>query len=208
MFNIKNILYLFVFTLLISGNAMADKGEEAYQQGRELGLQSGDTEANSKRAAEAFQQAVDAGHLRAHNELAMMYLKGQGVSKDPQKARQLFKAAAENGLAISQYQLAELLRKGEGGDPDIDEAMKWYERAAGQRHVGAMSRLGGLYAEDNEDIEPDYPRAYAWYVLAKEYGGFVSNGKLEIIERRMGRRGMDKVKKLIHELAPEKESRG
>lgn len=187
---------------------MAGKGEDAYQQGRELRLQSGDPEANNKHAAEAFQQAVDAGHLRAHNELAMMYLKGEGVSQDPQKARQLFKTAAEDGLAVSQYQLAELLRKGEGGDRDIDEAMEWYERAAGQKHVGAMSRLGGLYADDVEGVEPDYPRAYAWYVLAKEYGGFVSNGKLEIIERRMGRRGMDKVEKLIHELAPGKESQG
>lgn len=203
MINIKNVLYLIVFSILISGNVMADKGGAAYQQGRELRLQSGDIDANNKRAAEAFQQAVDAGHLRAHNDLAMMYLKGEGVSRNPQKARQLFKAAAEDGLALSQYQLAELLRKGEGGDRDIDEALKWYERAAGQRHVGAMSKLGGLYAGDDEGIEPDYPRAYAWYVLAKEYGGFISNGKLEILERRMGPKGMDKVKKLVRELAAE-----
>lgn len=202
MTTIKNILYLFVFSILLNGTALAAGGEEAYQRGRDLLLQSGDTEENYRRAAEAFEKAIDAGHLRAHIELGMMYLKGDGVSRDPVKAREMFRTAAKKGQVLAQYQFAELLRQGIGGEEDIQGAVKWYKAAADQGHVAAMSKLGQLYSGEEEGIEPDYPRAYAWYVLAKEYGGFVSNGKLEIIERTMGPKGMQKVRQLVRELAP------
>lgn len=198
----KKLAYLIVFSILVQGGAVAAGGEEAYQRGRDLRLQSGDPEEKNRQAAEAFREAVDAGHLRAHNELGMMYLKGDGVARDPARARALFTTASENGLVLAQYQLAELMRTGVGGEKDMQAAIKWYEQAAGQGHVAAMSKLGQLYSGEEEGVEPDYPRAYAWYILAKEYGGFVSNGKLEIIERSMGPKGMDKVKKLVQELAP------
>ena len=200
MFLIKKFIYLIVFTIFIQGAAVAAGGEEAYQRGRDIRLQGGDPEENNKRAAGAFREAVAAGHLRAHAELGMMYLKGDGVSHDPAKARELFKTASEKGLVLAQYQLAELMRKGLGGEQNMQAAIKWYEQAGKQGHVAAMSKLGQLYSGEEEGIEADYPRAYAWYILAKQNGGFVSNGKLEIIERSMGPKGMDKVKKLVREL--------
>lgn len=199
----KRTAYLFVITVLFSPYLSAEPGEQAYQQGREIILSSGDPAENSRRAAKVFQKAVSAGHLRAHNDLALMYLKGEGVERDTARARELFKTAADEGLTMAQYQYAELLRKGIGSDKDIKSAIAWYERAAGQGHVAAMMRLGALYGDDNGPIEPDYPRAYTWYFLAKQNGGYVSNGKLEILERNMGPRGMDKVKKLVETLAPD-----
>ena len=198
----KRIAYLYVITLLFSPQLSAEPGEQAYQQGRDIIMSSGNPAENSRRAAKAFEKAVAAGHLRAHNDLALMYLKGTGIERDVARARELFKTAADKGLSMAQYQYAELLRKGIGSDKDIKAAIKWYERAADQGHVAAMTRLGALYGDDNGPIEPDYPRAYAWYFLAKQNGGYVSNGKLEILERNMGRRGMDKVKKLVETLAP------
>lgn len=202
MLNIKKIFYIIVLSALITGQAVADKGEEAYQQGQKLQNGTGDAEENNKRAAEAYQKAAETGHLRAMNDLALMYLKGTGVSKDPAKARELYKSAAEKDLDISQYQLAELMRKGEGGDEDIDGALKWYKRAADQGNVTAMMKLGELYADDENGVKADYPRAYAWYALAKEYGGYVSTGRLELIERNMAPNDMDKAEKLVRKLAP------
>lgn len=205
--NIKKYTYIIVFSLLLPVSVLADAGDEAYRQGQALERGTGNTEQNKTHAAEAFQKAVDAGHLRAHNNLAMMYLNGEGVSQDAAKARELFRAAAEGGLDNAQYQLAEMLRKGIGGDKNIDAALKWYQRAADQGHIGAMAKLGSLYASDKHGVKADYPRAYAWYLLAKQHGGFVSTGKLNLVERRMNPDGMDKAKKLVEQLAPS-ESQG
>ncbi len=202
MFNLRKIIYLTVLSAFLSGIVNAEPGENAYQKGQQIIRSGGDPAENNQRAAKAFQKAVEAGHLRAHNDLAMMYLKGTGVSEDKTKARSLFKTAAEEGLSIAQYQYAEALRQGTGGDKDIATAIKWYERAADQGHVAAMTRLGALYADDGEQVEADYPRAFAWYAIAKQKGGYVSNGKLEMIERSMEPGGMDKAEKLAKELAP------
>jgi len=199
---INKTIQLIVLSLFILSSAAADDGSEAYELGRDYRRQSGDTEENNRRAAEAFQEAIESGHVRAHNDLAFMYLKGEGVEKDPARARQLFRIAAEEELDIAQYQLAELLRKGEGGDRDVNAALQWYQRAATGGHVGAMTRLGALYSSASDDIEPDPPRALAWYILAKQNGGYVSNGKLEMLERGMRQNERNEVEQLLRELAP------
>lgn len=199
MFQVKKSAYLLIFALFIAPISVADEAGNNYEKAKKY-------EVNGKldRAVEAYEKAADAGHLEAQNMLGVMYLKGEGVEQDKQKARELFKNAAEEGLDIAQYQYAELLLQGEGGDRE--KAIEWYRKAADQGHVISMTKLGEVYATDSKDTDPDYPRAFAWYVVAKQMGAYVSNGQLELLERNMSSSDMDKADKLIKQIAKSQNS--
>ncbi|MCS3902783.1 TPR repeat protein [Methylohalomonas lacus] len=189
---IKLLFYLLVLCIALPSLALADKGEEAFEKAREY-----DRSNETDKAVAALKEAVDAGHLEAHNKLAYWYWKGNGVEKDVERARELFTAAAEEDLAIAQYQLAELIMSTDG---DAEAAVKWYERAAHQKHVPAMSKAAAIYADEDNDVETNLPLAQAWYLVAKEAGGYVSEGKLEFIERKMSHNEKDEAKNLYKEL--------
>lgn len=196
MLKIKQSTYLIVSLMLISPVTMADEAADSYDQAKKYERQD-----KPERAAEAYEKAADGGHLKAQNALGIMYLKGNGVEQDKQKARQLLKGAAEEGLDIAQYQYAELLHSGEGGNQETEKAIKWYKKAADQGHVVSMTKLGEIYASDKEGSEPDYPRAFAWYLVAKQMGAYVSDGQLELLERNMTTSDRDEADKLVKQIA-------
>lgn len=193
----------FIFYLLWSGFAhSAPSASESYQRGYKF-EQGEDVRQDYGRAAEAYREAAAQGHARAQNALALLYLKGQGVPADPEQAFELYHQAAEQGLPAAQFNLARLYSKGEGVAAEADKAAYWYQQSAAQGHVGAMKALGALYNSDQLG-KPDYVLSYAWYQIAVEYGAWVSEGVVALLETKMRPRDMQRAEELIKELHPDK----
>ena len=94
-----------------------------------------------------WQEAASAGDASAATNLGLMYLKGEGVAKDPAQAAQLFEQAAGAGNASAAYNLGGLYENGLGVEASLDRAVALYEEALASEHSGAAYQLGTLYLE-------------------------------------------------------------
>lgn len=123
------------------------------------------------------------GDPAAQHELAVRYLEGRGLVRDPKAAARWFEKAANQGLAPAQYRLGSLYEKGIGVDRDYGQASKWYQRAAERGNARAMHNLAVLFAEGGED-KPDYASAANWFRKAAELGVRDSQYNLAILYAR------------------------
>lgn len=78
--------------------------------------------------------------------------------------------SALNGYPASQYKLAELYLQGSDGKSlDYAQARYWYEQAAAQNNLKALSQLGWLYLK-GLGVKQDTRQAIRWYKEAAEQG--------------------------------------
>jgi len=66
-------------------------------------------------AQEAFERGMSQNHAPSIHMLALMYLRGQGVSKDKRRARELLEKSASLGHVFSKRNLGVLLMSGDFG---------------------------------------------------------------------------------------------
>ena len=111
---------------------------------------------------------ADQGDPDAQNDLALLYLTGDGVKKAPRQAMLWFRRAAEQGHADAQYNLGCCLEEGTAGaPPDPAAALKWYQKAAEQGLADAQFAVASCY--DLGNGVPENPaEAVKWYELAAE----------------------------------------
>lgn len=89
-----------------------------------------------------FKAAADAGNGQALNNLATLYLRGQGVPKSIEQAIEYFAAGAQAGNAQAAANLGSLYARGlEGVRPDSALATQWFQRAHALGHVRAAEYL-------------------------------------------------------------------
>jgi len=110
---------------------------------------------------------ADGGEAAAQRELALAYLKGDGVGKDSAAALLWARAAAEGGDAQAQYLLGRLLH--DGAARDAKEALAWFTQAAAAGEVKAMHSLGLAYAQ-GDGVARDEAAAAAWFARAAARG--------------------------------------
>ena len=95
-----------------------------------------------------FEQAQQAGHMKAPRYLGLMYLHGEGVEKNAQTAFTYFTQAAEAGDITGQYWLGYCYENGIGTAKDMTQAVRWYQKSAArgdhvsQPAIDALNRLG------------------------------------------------------------------
>lgn len=125
---------------------MAVSADELFLEGKSA--QIGDGEAiNYVKAARCYQQAIDKGHVSAHQNLAIllcgqeitgealheigkMYYRGKEIqNRSYQQAKWCFEEASKKGQSISDYKLAVMYRRGWGVDRDLIKASQYYIRA-------------------------------------------------------------------------------
>jgi TPR repeat protein len=128
----------FLSTLLISlvsspVFAGFDEGIAAYQAN------------NLPLAHKEFREAAENGHIDSQFNLALMYEKGIGVSKDEKEAIIWYRKSAKQGNAFAQYNLAVLYENGRGVEVDFAQANAWYRKASAQGDPLAIGNLGMLY---------------------------------------------------------------
>jgi TPR repeat protein len=128
------------------------------------------TPRNDSRAAELFQKAAAAGHVRAQINLGILYLRGQGVPRDLIQARAWLEKAAASGDPSALYALARAMSEGtEQVAPDAVRAADLYRRAAEKGHALAGLRYG-LALSEGSGVKPDPVAAQRFLRQAQESG--------------------------------------
>jgi TPR repeat protein len=124
-----------LFLSALSSPALAgfDEGVAAYQSG-DLPL-----------AVKEFRAAAEAGNTDAQFNMALMYERGIGVSKDEQESVVWYRKAAEQGNSTAQFNLAVMYENGRGTAVDFHQAHHWYRKASVQGDGLAIGNLGMLY---------------------------------------------------------------
>ncbi|MGQ7944632.1 tetratricopeptide repeat protein [Flavobacterium sp. WC2509] len=100
---------------------------------------------NMPLAYKEFLTAAKTGHADSQFNVAVMYEKGIGVSKNEREAVVWYSKAAEQGNAAAQFNLGVLYENGKGTTVDFAKANKWYRKASVQGDGLAIGNLGMLY---------------------------------------------------------------
>lgn len=121
-----------------------------------------DSAAALKGQAALYIERATAGDAAAQYNLAVLYVRGDGMAQDFGRAAAWFRAAAAAGNVDAQYDLAVMYERGLGVEQNPGEAVRWYERAAARNHAAAQYNLGLAYAE-GRGVARDPTMAATWY---------------------------------------------
>ena len=116
-----------------------------------------------------LQHAAAAGDAAAIHSLGMVYLEGQGVTKDVERARGLFEAAARLGNPSSMNSLGLMFLSGESGSANPALSRRYFEEAAARGDVYGIANLGFVYL-NGIDAAKDPSRALTYFEKASELG--------------------------------------
>ena len=146
------------------------------------GLQkAGTTQARLAAAMDAFQQKdfdsarslwtdlAGQNNAEAQHRLGMLYDKGYGVTRNPERAAAWYRRAAMQDHAKAQTNLGAMYARGEGVAKDYNTAFDLMQRAASQGLAQAQHNLGMMYAGGN-GVRMNYLQAYMWFSLAAAQG--------------------------------------
>ncbi len=97
--------------------------------------------------ARAYRAAAEEGDARAEGGLAMAYLEGRGLERDPEWAAHWLLRAAESDHAGAQRQLGLLYLRGEGVAQDLDAATHWLRRAAEHDEHRLLLEVASLHVD-------------------------------------------------------------
>jgi TPR repeat protein len=114
-------------------------------------------------------KAAETGNPESQCDLGLMYVKGDGVAKDPAMAVQWFTKAAQQGLARAQNNLGVIYEDGNGVVKDDGEAVKWFRAAAEQGFARAQNNLATKYL-NGEGVAKDSVEAVKWFEKSAEQG--------------------------------------
>lgn len=120
----------------------------------------------------ALQQLVteaEAGDIQAQVELGMLYVTGEGVSKNLREGAKWLRRAAEGNNAVAQSNLGVLYLRGQGVPTNPPEAFKWFRKAAGQGLAVAQVNLANLYLE-GMGVRRAPQEAARWFRRAADQG--------------------------------------
>lgn len=92
--------------------------------------------------------------------LAIDYITGKKVPRDPVTAAILFKQVADAGYPNGMFGLAELMYRGEGIAKDEERAFRYYESAAVTGHPASLFRLGTIMAIEGPHFDLERSREY------------------------------------------------
>jgi hypothetical protein len=121
---------------------------------------------------EKFKQQLpkaEAGDVEAQYDIATMYEKGNGVSKDLEKAFEWFVKAAKQGNDKAAFRVGYSFLRGEGVAQDDAKALTWLNTAAESNNVRAYYYLGSIY-EKGRGVPVDLEKALRWYTRAAKGG--------------------------------------
>ncbi|MGV6825920.1 MAG: tetratricopeptide repeat protein [bacterium] len=90
---------------------------------------------------------AEKGDTTAMYDLAGMYAKGVGTSKDFNEAMVWYQEAAQNGSALASYKLGTIYDEARDIPRDPPKAFNWYKKAADQGNKKARKRVSEMYAK-------------------------------------------------------------
>lgn len=118
-----------------------------------------------KLAINEFTPLVEEGYAPGQYQMAMMYLNGWGLKKDPLKAYELLTLAAEQNYPDAQFELAIMYSEGSPIVKDDKKAFELTKAAAKKGLASAQFNLGVMYANGTGTYK-DYKNAAKTYEKA------------------------------------------
>lgn len=113
----------------------------------------------------------------AQHEIANLFIKGEGVSKDSLRGISWLVKAAKAGYWASQFQLGSYYAQGKIVNKDWNEAVFWYQKAASLGSKNAQNALGDCYYK-GLGIARDYQKAFEWYQKAANQENVIAQNNL------------------------------
>jgi len=117
----------------------------------------------------AITSEADRGDAAAQTQLGILYVEGDGVTRDYKKARAWFERAGKQNYADAEYNLGVMYSNGDGVARDNEKARHWFEKSAVHGHIGARYNLGIIYSQ-GVGIPKDLVRSEFWFTLAAQQG--------------------------------------
>jgi TPR repeat protein len=155
------------------GKQNLEAGKRAYRQG--------DYTAALNQLTPLAQQ----GNAEAQVALGTMYLKGQGVAKNPSQALKWYTSSAEQGNAEGQFYLGSMYLMGAGVAHDAAQGLKWLGISANQGNSDSQVLLGLVYLQGNGGVARDLVQADMWFHLAASHGDPLAPRQTEATEKQM-----------------------
>jgi len=118
---------------------------------------------------ENFSRLAAQGDAEAQNDLGTLYLKGEGVPRDPDRAYSLFLKSAEKGLASAQFNLGLCYLDGVGVPKSDKQAFLWFLKAARQDHQMSQYNVG-LFLFNGQGVSKNYELGESWLLKADGNG--------------------------------------
>ena len=158
-----SLALLAAFSLLSSPvRAGLNEGVTAYQAG------------NVPLAYKEFFACAQKGDADCQFNVALMYEKGIGVTKDEKEAVVWYRKSADQGSSNAQFNLGVLYEKGRGSAVDFAQANQWYRKASVQGDALAIGNLGMLYLR-GDGVKADQTAGLALLLLSATLDGSPEN---------------------------------
>jgi len=151
-----------------------------------------------QRAIDWYTKAANQGDWIAQFSLGRIYFSGVGVPRDATEARKWFAWAAISGDGGSAHYLGRLFDEGEPA-ADYSQAAKWYRQSAEKGNPFAQERLGQLWLKGLVG-SGSRQEAYAWLLVAVEFGNSHALQALQSMESDIGKSGADAARKQALEI--------
>jgi TPR repeat protein len=153
-----------------------DEAEKAALQEAEAAFKS----QNYPKALALLTPLAERGNPRAQNGLAIMYVRGLGVSTNLDQAFKWHQKSALQGNAMAQFFLGLMYADGQAESRDPAKGASWLRVAAQQGLSVAQFNLGAMYAK-GEGAEKDSRQAAGWYRRAAERGYALAQHNLALL---------------------------
>ena len=135
---------------------------------------------DTKTAFATIKKAMDAGHVRAIQELSSLYQFGASVPRDAAKASQIAKGGAAKGDPFALHSYGKALYYGRGTKADQEQGLRMMLQAADLGHTYAMNELGYIFL-NGVNVPADPERGIRFYEAGVKRNDIYSLNNLALV---------------------------
>ncbi|MBY3206648.1 caspase family protein [Rhizobium laguerreae] len=137
---------------------------------------------DTKTAFTTIKKAMDAGHVRAIEQLASLYIVGASVPANPAKASEIVQAGAKKNDPYALYAYGKSLFYGRGIKANTQQGLKLMLQSADLGHTFAMNELGYIFL-NGVNVPADPERGIRFYEAGLERNDIYSMNNLALVYR-------------------------
>ncbi|MBY3222965.1 caspase family protein [Rhizobium laguerreae] len=136
----------------------------------------------TKTAFATIKKAMDAGHVRAIDQLSSLYIVGASVQANPAKANEIVQAGAKKNDPYALYTYGKSLFYGRGVKSDTQQGLKLMLQSADLGHTFAMNELGYIFL-NGVNVPADPQRGIRFYEAGLARNDIYSMNNLALVYR-------------------------
>ncbi|MBY3182770.1 caspase family protein [Rhizobium sp. 25PS6] len=136
----------------------------------------------TKTAFATIKKAMDAGHVRAIDQLSSLYIVGASVPANPAKANEIVQAGAKKNDPYALYTYGKSLFYGRGVKSDTEQGLKLMLQSADLGHTFAMNELGYIFL-NGVNVPADPQRGIRFYEAGLARNDIYSMNNLALVYR-------------------------